>query len=77
MAELKQRSASSASPTCCERLKRALEPARTAPPRLRERIVAQYPVAMVDEFQDTSPDQFRIFDLLYRVADNDPPTACS
>jgi exodeoxyribonuclease V beta subunit len=27
---------------------------------------------MVDEFQDTSPDQYRIFDLLYRVADNDP-----
>jgi exodeoxyribonuclease V beta subunit len=26
---------------------------------------------MVDEFQDTSPDQYRIFDLLYRVADNE------
>ena len=39
---------------------------------LRRRIVEQYPVAMVDEFQDTSPAQYRIFDLLYRVADNDP-----
>jgi exodeoxyribonuclease V beta subunit len=26
---------------------------------------------MVDEFQDTSPDQYAIFNLLYRVADND------
>ena len=39
---------------------------------LRRRIVAQYPVALVDEFQDTSPQQYRIFDMLYRVADNDP-----
>ena len=39
---------------------------------LRARITRQYPVAMVDEFQDTSPDQYSVFDLLYRVADNDP-----
>jgi exodeoxyribonuclease V beta subunit len=39
---------------------------------LRRRIVTQYPVALVDEFQDTSPDQYLIFNLLYRVADNDP-----
>jgi exodeoxyribonuclease V beta subunit len=39
---------------------------------LRLRITRQYPVALVDEFQDTSPDQYQIFDLLYRVADNDP-----
>ncbi|WP_426114484.1 exodeoxyribonuclease V subunit beta [Massilia sp. PWRC2] len=38
---------------------------------LRARITSQYPVAMVDEFQDTSPDQYEVFDLLYRVADND------
>jgi exodeoxyribonuclease V beta subunit len=43
--------------------------------RLRERILAQYPVALIDEFQDTSPVQSRIFDRLYRVADNDPKTA--
>jgi exodeoxyribonuclease V beta subunit len=29
-------------------------------PALRERILARYPVAMVDEFQDTSPLQYRI-----------------
>ncbi len=43
--------------------------------RLRERIVEQYPVALIDEFQDTSPLQYRIFDALYRTADNDPSTA--
>ena len=43
--------------------------------RLRERILLQYPVALIDEFQDTSPVQSRIFDRLYRVADNDPKTA--
>ncbi|MGB9108293.1 MAG: UvrD-helicase domain-containing protein, partial [Telluria sp.] len=52
------------------RLKSALEGANGE--ALRSRIVEQFPVAMVDEFQDTSPDQYRIFDLLYRVADNDP-----
>ena len=43
-------------------------------PRLRERIVRQYPVALIDEFQDTSPVQYRVFDRLYRTADNDPST---
>ena len=43
--------------------------------RLRERMVAQTPVALIDEFQDTSPLQYRIFDQLYRTADNDPRTA--
>jgi len=43
--------------------------------RLRARITAQTPVALIDEFQDTSPLQYRIFDQLYRVADNDPRTA--
>lgn len=36
--------------------------------RLRERIVGQYPVALIDEFQDTSPLQYRLFDRLYDVA---------
>ena len=40
--------------------------------QLRARILAQYPVALVDEFQDTSPVQLRIFDRLYRIAANDP-----
>ena len=43
--------------------------------RLRGRILAQYPVALIDEFQDTSPLQARIFDRLYRIADNQPDTA--
>jgi exodeoxyribonuclease V beta subunit len=47
------------------RLKDALEGANGA--RLRQVILAQFPVALVDEFQDTSPDQYRILDLLYEV----------
>lgn len=37
---------------------------------LRKRILARYPVALIDEFQDTSPEQFAIFDMLYDVAGN-------
>ncbi|MYN03363.1 exodeoxyribonuclease V subunit beta [Pseudoduganella sp. DS3] len=51
-----------------ERLRGALEGGNGA--ALRQRIISQYPVAMVDEFQDTAPSQYRIFNLLYRVADN-------
>ncbi|NMM77152.1 exodeoxyribonuclease V subunit beta [Rhodococcus sp. SRB_17] len=43
--------------------------------RLRARMTAQYPVALIDEFQDTSPLQYRIFDRLYRTSANDPGTA--
>jgi len=43
--------------------------------RLRERIAAQYPVALIDEFQDTSPIQYGIFDQIYRTADNAPERA--
>ena len=42
---------------------------------LAQRIRNQYPVAMIDEFQDTDPVQYRIFDRIYRIADNDPQTA--
>lgn len=38
--------------------------------RLRERILAQYPVALIDEFQDTSPIQYGIFDQVYETQDN-------
>jgi exodeoxyribonuclease V beta subunit len=70
MAELKRRNHQFGFADMLARLKSALEgPNGEA---LRRRITEQYPVAMVDEFQDTSPDQYRIFDLLYRVADNDP-----
>ena len=30
----------------------------------------QFPAALIDEFQDTDPVQYRIFDRVYRVADN-------
>ena len=43
--------------------------------RLRAGILARYPVALVDEYQDTSPVQARIFETLYRTADNDRSTA--
>ena len=70
MAELKKRSRQFGFADMLERLKSALEGPNGE--TLRARITAQYPVAMVDEFQDTSPDQYRIFNLLYRVAANDP-----
>ncbi|WP_112151305.1 exodeoxyribonuclease V subunit beta [Rahnella sp. NFIX50] len=40
--------------------------------RLAEIIRTQFPVAMIDEFQDTDPLQYRIFDAVYRVAENAP-----
>ncbi len=38
--------------------------------RLAEVIRLQFPVAMIDEFQDTDPLQYRIFDSIYTIADN-------
>ncbi|MEI6414469.1 MAG: UvrD-helicase domain-containing protein, partial [Pseudomonadota bacterium] len=35
----------------------------------------QFPVALIDEFQDTDPVQYRIFDAVYGVEKNDPETA--
>jgi exodeoxyribonuclease V beta subunit len=40
--------------------------------RLAATIARQFPVAMIDEFQDTDPVQYRIFDRIYRVAENNP-----
>ncbi len=56
-----------------ERLDRALQGANGQ--RLRERILQQYPVALIDEFQDTAPIQYGIFDSIYRTQDNDPTRA--
>jgi exodeoxyribonuclease V beta subunit len=70
MSELKRRKRQFGFADMLERLKSALEGANGE--ALRQRIGAQFPVAMVDEFQDTSPDQYAIFNLLYRVAENDP-----
>lgn len=70
MAELKTRNRQFGFADMLARLKEALEgPNGEA---LRQRIVTQFPVALIDEFQDTSPDQYRIFNLLYRVDVNDP-----
>ncbi|WP_322102791.1 exodeoxyribonuclease V subunit beta [Paraburkholderia sp. J41] len=44
-------------------------------PRLAEIIRKQYPVALIDEFQDTDPIQYRIFDSVYRIESNDIHTA--
>jgi exodeoxyribonuclease V beta subunit len=43
--------------------------------RLRAQVLQRWPVALVDEFQDTSPLQLQILDSLYRIADNDPAHA--
>ncbi|MCK9535098.1 MAG: exodeoxyribonuclease V subunit beta [Pseudomonas sp.] len=42
--------------------------------RLAEVIRQQFPIAMIDEFQDTDPLQYRIFDSIYRIADNSSET---
>ncbi|QIL43490.1 exodeoxyribonuclease V subunit beta [Acidovorax sp. HDW3] len=55
------------------RLNAALTGARGA--ALRAAILAQYPVALVDEFQDTSPVQYQLFDHIYRTASNDAASA--
>ncbi|MES2126756.1 MAG: exodeoxyribonuclease V subunit beta [Pseudomonadota bacterium] len=68
MAELKARARQFGFADMLDRLKDALE--GTNGEALRRRIVAQFPVALIDEFQDTSPDQYRIFNLLYRVEEN-------
>ncbi|CAN7281064.1 exodeoxyribonuclease V subunit beta [Pseudoduganella sp. LjRoot289] len=72
MAELKRRTRQFGFADMLERLRAALLGKNGA--ALRKRITEQYPIAMVDEFQDTAPIQYQIFDLLYRVAANDAET---
>ncbi|MCG8911351.1 exodeoxyribonuclease V subunit beta [Pseudomonas sp. DP-17] len=50
------------------RLDRAL--AGSGGERLAERIREQFPVALIDEFQDTDPLQYRIFERVYRIDAN-------
>ncbi|HRO36954.1 exodeoxyribonuclease V subunit beta [Thauera sp.] len=73
LAALKRQARSFGFADMLERLDRALAGPHGA--RLRERILAQYPVALIDEFQDTSPLQYRLFDALYHAADDDPRSA--
>ena len=42
---------------------------------LAEIIRPQFPVALIDEFQDTDPVQYRIFDAVYRLAQNSGDSA--
>lgn len=54
------------------RLKQALQGRHGE--RLAELIRQQFPIAMIDEFQDTDPTQYAIFDAIYRLADPYPNT---
>ena len=69
MAELKRRSGLFGFADMLQRLDAALADPDSGE-RLAQRLRQQFPVAMVDEFQDTSPLQFRIFDRIYRTAEN-------
>ena len=73
MAQLKAHSGSFGFADMLARLDRAL--AGPQGERLRCSMTTQHPVALVDEFQDTSPLQYRIFDRLYRTRDNAADTA--
>ena len=69
MAELKWRSGLFGFADMLQRLDVALADPESGE-RLAQRLREQFPVAMIDEFQDTSPLQFRIFDRIYRTAEN-------
>ncbi|MCX7099898.1 MAG: exodeoxyribonuclease V subunit beta [Methylococcales bacterium] len=45
-------------------------------PRLTSVIRQQYPIALIDEFQDTDPVQYRIFSTLYPALANDNESGC-
>jgi exodeoxyribonuclease V beta subunit len=74
MAELKRRSGLFGFADMLQRLDAALADPDSGE-RLAQRLREQFPVAMIDEFQDTSPLQFRIFDRIYRTAENLPDIA--
>ena len=77
LVELRRRAGTYGFADLLARFDHALDPVArgAAAMRLRALLLAQHPVALVDEFQDTSPVQARIFDRLYRIADNDPASA--
>ncbi|QCI14750.1 exodeoxyribonuclease V subunit beta [Pseudomonas putida] len=54
------------------RLQHAL--ASEAGERLAGLIREQFPVALIDEFQDTDPVQYGIFERIYRISENRPET---
>jgi exodeoxyribonuclease V beta subunit len=71
---LKARAGSFGFADMLDRLDHALDDAMrgTKAAQLRARILTQYPVALIDEFQDTSPVQLRIVDRLYGLTSDDP-----
>ncbi|WP_315125159.1 exodeoxyribonuclease V subunit beta [Comamonas antarctica] len=73
LAQLKRQQGTFGFADLLQRLDRALAGENGA--ALCARIKAQYPVALIDEFQDTSPLQYRLFERIYGTADNDPATA--
>lgn len=74
MAELKRRSGLFGFADMLQRLDVALADPESGE-RLAQRLREQFPVALIDEFQDTSPLQYRIFDRIYRTAENRQDTA--
>jgi len=73
LAQLKRQQGTFGFADLLQRLDRALAGDNGA--ALCARIQAQYPVALIDEFQDTSPLQYRLFERIYRTQQNDPATA--
>lgn len=73
LAQLKRQQGTFGFADLLQRLERALAGDNGA--ALCARIQAQYPVALIDEFQDTSPLQYRLFERIYRTQENDPQTA--
>jgi exodeoxyribonuclease V beta subunit len=74
MAELKRRGGLFGFADMLQRLDVALADPDSGE-RLAQRLREQFPVAMIDEFQDTSPLQFRIFDRIYRTSEHRQDTA--
>ncbi|MFA6063070.1 MAG: exodeoxyribonuclease V subunit beta [Gallionella sp.] len=73
LVELKRRTASFGFSDMLSRLNAALQGPNGE--TLRLRIKTQYPVILIDEFQDTSPLQYQIFDRIYRTDANDRESA--
>lgn len=71
--ELKRRTASFGFSDMLSRLNAALQGPNGE--TLRLRIKTQYPVILIDEFQDTSPLQYQIFDRIYQTDANDRESA--
>ena len=74
LVELKRRTAQFGFADMLQRLATALQRPE-AGERLAQRLRTQFPVALVDEFQDTSPLQLQLFDAIYRIAENRQDTA--